>query len=134
MERKLLWALACAPIIAIFAADAAVADALTRSGCWVATYSDGKSILCFRSSSRATMAKTATALGTTSTSTCFFSGDYIKSEESVTVTFPDHSGKCTNNALSPEITVVCTFTGDKLTCKGSQVMLGKTYEFKGIFK
>jgi len=135
VERKLLGALAGAWIVVMLVSSAAFADALTRSSCWVASFDNGsKRTLCFLSSGRTTMTNANQIAGGTQWSTCEFSGDYIRRGEDVTVTFPANSGRCTNGALSPSFTAVCTFAGDALPCKGSSIVDGKTYEFRGTFK
>ncbi len=125
-------------VVLILATSAApsitFADSLTRSNCWAADYSDGsKRTLCFVSSRRVTM----TNAGRTTDnkwSTCKWSGDYKKQGADVTVTFHQNSGKCTNGASSPEFTAVCQFSGENLSCKGSSIVDGKTYQFAGTFK
>jgi hypothetical protein len=133
MQRRLRWALAGAPMLVICASGAALADTLTRSNCWLATFGDtDKRILCFLGFGKVTM--TDAAVDSTSWSTCNFSGNYKKDGDGVTVTFPANSGRCTNGASSPELTAVCTFTGNTLPCKGTSFAPGKTYEFEGIFR
>ncbi len=105
----------------------ALADSLTRSGCWLFNESPTKVTLCFSGSSRVTMSKTTTTTDH-SISTCQFSGSYIKRGDAVTVTFQPNSGKCTNGARSPAWFVVCDFSGESLPCRGSTIVDGKTYE------
>jgi hypothetical protein len=111
----------------------AAADVLTRTNCWLASFSDSnKRVLCFLGFGRVTM--TAAIVDSARWSTCNFSGTYKKDGDDVTVTFPANSGRCTGGGSSPELTAVCTFTGDMLPCKGTSSVAGKTSEFEATFK
>ena len=134
MRRKILGGLAIWVLFVAAPASIAVADPLTRSECWVAKFDDNsKRTMCFVSSSRVTMTNFQHVVDSTKWSTCEFSGDYIRHGADLTVTFAEHSGKCSNGALSPEFTAVCAIADDSIACKGSSIVAGKTYEFVGTF-
>ena len=126
----------------VFAATAALlpsesmADALTRSSCWVYLRdSDGsKRTLCFFDAPRVTMTNYNYTVDHSSYTTCKWSGHYSQSGEKIIATFPQNSGKCSNGASSPETTAVCNFSGDSLSCQGSTIIDDKTYELDLVFK
>jgi hypothetical protein len=127
--------------LVVFAATAALlpsksmADALTRSGCWVYLGDAGdKRTLCFFDRPRVAMTNYNYTTDHSSFSTCKWSGNYSQSGDKITITFPQNSGKCSNGASSPETTAVCDFSGDSLSCQGSTIIDGKTYKLDLVFK
>jgi len=134
MRRKILGSLAILVVFVAAPVSIASAASLTRAECWVAKFDDNrKRSMCFVSSNRVTMTNFQHVVDSTSWSTCEFSGDYVRHGADLTVTFAEHSGKCSNGALSPEFTAVCTIADDSIACKGSSIVAGKTYEFVGTF-
>ncbi len=126
---------ACA-MAAVAFGNAAVADPLTRSSCWTFRNEDTGSwrTLCFSGARRATMRNRNRVINTNSWSSCEWTGEYLQKNEKVTVTFADGSGRCSNGAVSPQFSVVCSFDGESLDCQGSSVVNGKTLEVDLTFK
>ncbi len=125
MRHKIVAGLA----FAILAAAPSVTSAasLTRSSCWVASWSDGsKRTVCFLDSGRLTMTNEASTTDH-KWSTCRFAGKYVRSGNAITIRVPKNSGKCTNGANSPNYNATCDFTGEELMCKGGSVVDGKKY-------
>ena len=122
--------------IAVLLPSRSMADALTRSRCWVYLGEAGdKRTLCFFDPPRVTMTNFNYITTDHSTySTCKWSGNYSQSGDKITTTFPQNSGKCSNGASSPETMAVCNFSGDSLSCQGSTIIAGKTYELNLVFK
>jgi hypothetical protein len=114
----------------------AVADTLTRSGCWTAKVAEtgATRTLCFSGARRATMRNRNHIINSNAWSSCEATGDYLQRDDKVTVTFAQGSGRCSNGAAAPQWGAVCTFTGENLDCQGSAVVNGKTFEIQLLFE
>lgn len=115
--------------------DAGQLDALTRSGCWIASFDAGaKFTICFFSSGRATMTNYARTFAGP-WSTCKSSGVYARQGSSAALTFPPNSGKCSNRARTPGATIECHLAVDTIGCEGIMTFNGgKTQRIAGSFR
>lgn len=122
-------------LILLASTGAAAADSLTRSTCWTANFSTGSwRKLCFQGGGRVKMSNYNQAGNTDVWTTCNWKGDYLQSGAEVTVSFNPGSGRCSNGAAAPQFSTVCTLTDRSLGCRGSSVVGGKLYEFRGTFE
>jgi hypothetical protein len=120
---------------ALTSSGVAIADPITRSSCWTANFDTGSTrTICFSGAHRATMHNRNTPVNSKIWTTCESTGEYSQSDNKVTVSFAQGSGRCSNGAASPQYSTVCDFTGERLDCVGSSVVDGKRYENGGIFK
>jgi hypothetical protein len=113
----------------------AVAESLTRSGCWTTSLDTGATrTMCFAGSGRVKMNNRNRTSDNKGWSTCEWAGLYAQTDAKVTAAFAPGSGKCSNGAASPQWAVTCDFSGDDLDCQGSSIVDGKIYEVNLLFK
>jgi hypothetical protein len=136
---SLTGALLVCSAMAVLLPSESMADALTRSGCWSFLGDKGdKRTLCFFAPPRVTMTNyNFTVSGGANGrgwSTCEWTGNYSQSGTTITLTFAQNSGTCSNGASSPQTTAVCDFSGESLECHGNTIIAGKAYAINLIFK
>jgi hypothetical protein len=113
----------------------AVAESLTRSGCWASALDSGaRRTMCFVGSGRVKMTNRNRTSDDKGWSSCEWAGLYAQTDTKVTVAFAPGSGKCSNGAASPQWSATCDFSGDDLDCQGSAIVDGKIYEVILTFK
>jgi hypothetical protein len=135
MRRSILGSVAVLALAIAACPRSAVAESLTRSGCWTASLDTGaRRMMCFVGSDRVKMNNRNRTSDNKGWSSCEWSGHYAETGTKVTVAFAPGSGKCSNGAASPQWSVTCDFSGDDLDCQGSSIVDGKIYEVSLTFK
>jgi hypothetical protein len=113
----------------------AVAESLTRSGCWSSALDTGaRRTMCFVGSGRVKMTNRNRTSDDKGWSSCEWTGLYGQSDARVTIAFAPRSGKCSNGAASPQWSASCDFSDDVLACKGASIVDGKVYAVDLDFK
>jgi hypothetical protein len=122
---------------AILLPSESMADELRRSSCWTYRNEERGShrTLCFFDPPRVTM-KNFNYISTDQStfSTCNWTGSYSRHGVEISVKFRKGSGKCSNDADSPETAAECQFSGVDLACKGTAIVDGKAYDLDLVFK